>query len=560
MPVNQKDITKEKPNLSAADHQVETAGQKVSADSKLSGHTSQIQNLANVSPQVNQLQSFQNMANESRSQLSESLQFEKESAEDDLIQGKFESKQKSEVTDGNSVIQGKFEPSTSEGKSGATNHTGLPDGLKTGIENLSGYSMNDVKVHYNSNQPAQFKAHAFAQGSNIHLGAGQEKHLPHEAWHVVQQKQGRVKPTMQMKGKFNVNDDKGLEQEADVMGAKAKNLGLPIGTTQFQKFTPSRNGSTEVAQLNPFKWLAKKFKKNNQDDGMQESLISTSSDSSMSAQEDLETGPAQTPEEDQEGILFEFPGGSYQDGVVTIPIWKGHSISFDTAKKEGSLTGEIPSKTIEPSLPGINPSLDLPVAPGVYVSVGLEIGPTISLEFKGGQYTITKGQEQTSVAISDAGIGGSLGLAITVTTTVGVGVANVVGIEGGGFGTLGGSAEIEGNIGGSVIFSSGTPTYTLDLGLNAGTSIKGEIGAMLKAKIGPFSATKKFPLAEKTFAHYNYNRNLKISNEGANGLIPSIEDFSKTEFGDRSKGKYLKTIRNSDGQWVTYQQLEEEDV
>ncbi|MEL6131886.1 MAG: DUF4157 domain-containing protein [Bacteroidota bacterium] len=101
------------------------------------------------------------------------------------------------------------------------NDTGLPDNLKSGIENLSGYAMDDVNVHYNSAQPAQLNAHAYAQGSDIHLGPGQEKHLPHEAWHVVQQKQGRVKPTMQMKDKINVNDDVSLEKEADTMGKKA---------------------------------------------------------------------------------------------------------------------------------------------------------------------------------------------------------------------------------------------------------------------------------------------------------------------------------------------------
>ncbi|MDP5199816.1 DUF4157 domain-containing protein [Flavobacterium sp. DG2-3] len=101
------------------------------------------------------------------------------------------------------------------------NSTGLPDNLKSGIENLSGHSMDDVKVHYNSDKPQQINAHAYAQGTDIHIASGQEKHLAHEAWHVIQQKQGRVKPTMQMKGKVNVNDDKGLEKEADVMGAKA---------------------------------------------------------------------------------------------------------------------------------------------------------------------------------------------------------------------------------------------------------------------------------------------------------------------------------------------------
>lgn len=101
------------------------------------------------------------------------------------------------------------------------NNTGLPDNLKSGMENLSGHSMDDVKVHYNSAKPAQLNAHAYAQGSNIHLASGQEKHLPHEAWHVVQQKQGRVQPTTSVNG-MAVNDNRGLEKEADVMGAKAR--------------------------------------------------------------------------------------------------------------------------------------------------------------------------------------------------------------------------------------------------------------------------------------------------------------------------------------------------
>jgi hypothetical protein len=61
-------------------------------------------------------------------------------------------------------------------------------------------------------------ARAYAQGSEIHVAPGQEQHLPHEAWHVVQQAQGRVKPTLQMQG-VSVNDDAGLEREADLMGA-----------------------------------------------------------------------------------------------------------------------------------------------------------------------------------------------------------------------------------------------------------------------------------------------------------------------------------------------------
>lgn len=102
-----------------------------------------------------------------------------------------------------------------------SNQTGLPDDLKSGVENLSGYALDDVKVHYNSSRPAQLNARAYAQGTDIHVAPGQEKHLSHEAWHVVQQKQGRVSATRQLKGSVDVNDDPALEREADEMGDRA---------------------------------------------------------------------------------------------------------------------------------------------------------------------------------------------------------------------------------------------------------------------------------------------------------------------------------------------------
>lgn len=111
------------------------------------------------------------------------------------------------------------------------NQTGLPDQLKSGIEGLSGYSLDDVNVHYNSSQPAQLQAQAYAQGTDIHIGPGQERHLPHEAWHVVQQKEGRVQATQQFK-QVGINDDAGLEREADVMGARALNWTGSAGTAR----------------------------------------------------------------------------------------------------------------------------------------------------------------------------------------------------------------------------------------------------------------------------------------------------------------------------------------
>lgn len=121
-------------------------------------------------------------------------------------------------------LQGKFEsePAQLEASPDAPrpNNTGLPDNLKSGIENLSGMSMDHVRVYYNSDKPAQLQAHAYAQGCEIHVAPGQEKHLPHEAWHVVQQAQGRVKPTTQMKPLGQVNDEVGLESEANLLGNK----------------------------------------------------------------------------------------------------------------------------------------------------------------------------------------------------------------------------------------------------------------------------------------------------------------------------------------------------
>lgn len=138
--------------------------------------------------------------------------------DEELIQGKFDTAQREEI-DEDELLQGKFEStSTTEQvpvqREKKPNNTGLPDNLKSGIENLSGFSMDDVKVHYNSDKPAQLQALAYAQGTDIHVAPGQEQHLPHEAWHVIQQKQGRVQHTMQMQG-VNVNDNEWLEKEAD---------------------------------------------------------------------------------------------------------------------------------------------------------------------------------------------------------------------------------------------------------------------------------------------------------------------------------------------------------
>lgn len=113
------------------------------------------------------------------------------------------------------------------------NQTGLPDNVKAGIEHLSGYSLSDVRVHRNSPRPAQLQALAYTQNTEIHVAPGEEEHIPHEAWHVVQQAQGRVMPTMKIANGVSVDDNVELEKEADVMGAKALALAAPgVDTSQ----------------------------------------------------------------------------------------------------------------------------------------------------------------------------------------------------------------------------------------------------------------------------------------------------------------------------------------
>ena len=83
--------------------------------------------------------------------------------EDDTLQGKFEQPLQREEDE--EAVQGKFETPAQR----QVNRTGMPDHLKAGIESLSGFSMDDVRVHYNSDKPATVQALAYTQGTDIHV-------------------------------------------------------------------------------------------------------------------------------------------------------------------------------------------------------------------------------------------------------------------------------------------------------------------------------------------------------------------------------------------------------
>ncbi|MGE3511900.1 MAG: DUF4157 domain-containing protein [Vicinamibacterales bacterium] len=125
---------------------------------------------------------------------------------------------------------------------GSTVADGLPPRLRAGLESLSGLPMSDVRVHYDSTRPTDFDARAFASGRDIHLAPGEARHLPHEAWHVVQQAQGRVGALHPE----DINSDPTLEREADVMGARAARTGLTadVGLGAPTTAEASRTAST----------------------------------------------------------------------------------------------------------------------------------------------------------------------------------------------------------------------------------------------------------------------------------------------------------------------------
>jgi hypothetical protein len=125
---------------------------------------------------------------------------------------------------------------------------GLDGGLVNGFAATSGHDLSDVNVHRNSSKPSEVGALAYAQGNDIHLGPGQDKHLPHEAAHIVQQREGRVKPTTEVNG-MAVNDNAGLESEADRMGEQAAQMKANPNVQMKKGSSSPAAAQMKVAQL-----------------------------------------------------------------------------------------------------------------------------------------------------------------------------------------------------------------------------------------------------------------------------------------------------------------------
>ena len=146
-----------------------------------------------------------------------------EDEEDDTLQGKFDGAIQREEDEEEGMQMKAAEPVQEQ-----KNETGIPNEVKQKMEDSFGTDFSDVRVRPESSQAPEVGALAYTQGTDIHFAPGQFKPetsagqqlIGHELTHVIQQAEGRVQPTIEIGG-MPVNDNEGLEHEADVLGAQA---------------------------------------------------------------------------------------------------------------------------------------------------------------------------------------------------------------------------------------------------------------------------------------------------------------------------------------------------
>lgn len=109
----------------------------------------------------------------------------------------------------------------------------LPAQVRSKMEGAFGMDFSMVRVHEGP-EAAAMGAQAFTQGADIHFAPGQyqplsqrgQELLGHEFTHIAQRAQGRVRSAKQLHGRW-INDDPGLEREADRVGREVARGGTP---------------------------------------------------------------------------------------------------------------------------------------------------------------------------------------------------------------------------------------------------------------------------------------------------------------------------------------------
>ncbi len=139
------------------------------------------------------------------------------------------------------VAENQSQPLLSQSPAG-----GLPETLRQSMEQMSSVDLSNVQVHYNSEKPKALGALAYAEGDQIYLAPGEAELLPHEAWHLIQQAQGRVSATDERAG-HTANTEPDLESEADEMGGRAKQQTLSQALRPLKQ--RAVGGGSSVAQM-----------------------------------------------------------------------------------------------------------------------------------------------------------------------------------------------------------------------------------------------------------------------------------------------------------------------
>jgi ribosomal protein S18 acetylase RimI-like enzyme len=191
----------------------------------------------------------------------------------------------------------------------------IPAPVRQKMEQAFNTSFADVKVH-EGNHANSLGAIAYTQGSHIHFASGKynpdtssgQALLGHELAHVVQQRQGRVKPTGQVKG-LPLNDNPALEQEADRLGLKAAQSQTAV---QRKPKTIQKTSQYEIAAPKP------------SDDGYQEITALSSETRQQIGRVKIKGSPVQQkieiaslwvdPEHRQSGVSKSLMGAATQEG------------------------------------------------------------------------------------------------------------------------------------------------------------------------------------------------------------------------------------------------------
>ena len=149
----------------------------------------------------------------------------------------------------------------------------LPNKLLFAAKSLTGLSLENVDVIYDSPKTEQYQSDGFVKNNEIHLAKGNKGLIGHETWHMIQRIQNRVRTGEKTNPHFTINKNKNLENEAHIMGDKLMRMNIgssPLKKPSYQ-FNNNKNNSNawmknSIVQLSgknidSYSWDNGEFKK-----------------------------------------------------------------------------------------------------------------------------------------------------------------------------------------------------------------------------------------------------------------------------------------------------------